>query len=786
MRLTKVAAICFAALFSFTLLASNADVSLTITSVKSEVLTPSTQDFSIIINLETGNQNINTWKLGFYQPRTYRTIGIVNPNIKMSIINDEFSSQKADLKYSYSKKSDSLSAGYMTVLEPVKAFELQKNSKYTINLVNNNQWAPGNLTAMPQSFFFIITNKDGDNKIINITTSPSTYQVSGYNPEKTALEIKEYNASNIKNSNKINNEMADKLGLIPTPVSIVEAEGYCNIDIKSEIKVSKTDKDSKNAFNYLKTTIKDLKYTKEAGSAVIHFNKLNDYKCIDNNPEGYQLVVNKDGITISAETSAGFFYGVVTLDNLLYSTNGHLPYMTITDYPRFKYRGVLLDLARHFQDINAIEKLIDVMAAQKLNTLHIHFSDDEAFRIGLAGMPFLKKASARGFAKGSILTPEMMPQANLDISNYKNFDVNDKQIEKNYAHANTLYKESYSLREIKKIINYANEREITIIPEIDLPGHARALIYSNPEAFINNLDKSEYISVQGYSDDVIPVCLYGSETKQGKVFTKTIDDIILGISKLFYNQKTIYAINNEVSVGGDEVSAQAWTNDESAVGVWAGKDALQKSIYFFKQLQKQTKVNMSGWQQFVQLNNGTIENEIAVPSNDTAHVWVWNTSQNGISDAVKLANEGYPTVLSFANDTYFDLTYTPDIWEPGFSWAGKFLGTYAALSSASDGSKTLNELSASKKKNILGLEGTLWSESIVNSRHLFYMALPKMTGLAEAAWSPAAVTVDNNNQVDWKSLTKRLGTDNNGYLGYLNKKYKVEYRGYPNGISLEL
>ncbi len=786
MRLIKIAVTCFAVLFSFTLLASNSEAKLSISNVKSEVLTPSTQNFSILINLEVGNQNINSWKLGFYQPRAYRTIRDVNPDLKMSIINNESPTQKADLKYSYSKKSYSLSAGYMTVLEPTKAFELQKNTKYTIELLNNNQWAPSNYTAMPQSFFLIAANKDGDNEIVNIPTSPSTYKIDGYNSEKTALEIKKYNASNIKNSNNINNAIADKLGLVPTPVSIVESEGSFNIDIKSEIKASKNDNASRNAFNYLKTTINDLKYTKDVDTAVIHFNKLIDYKSIDNNPEGYQLIVNKDGITILAETSTGFFYGAVTLDNLLYSTNGHLPYMTITDYPRFKYRGVLLDLARHFQNVNTIEKLIDVMAAQKLNTLHIHFSDDEAFRLGIEGMPFLKKASARGFIKGSILTPEMMPQANLDISNYENFDVNSKLTVKNYTQADTLYKKSYSEREIKKIIKYANEREITVIPEIDLPGHARALVYSNPNAFINKLDKSDYISVQGYIDDVIPVCLYNSGTAQGKLFTKTINDIIQNVSKIFDNQSTIYAVNNEVSVGGDEVSAQSWSDDKSAVGVWANKDALQKSIYFFQQLQKETNVKMSGWQQFVQLNNGTIENAIAVPSNDTAHVWVWNTSKNGISDAVKLANEGYPTVLSFANDTYFDLTYTPNIWEPGFSWAGKFLGTYAALSSAADSTKTLNEISLDKKKNIVGLEGTLWSESLVNSRHLFYMALPKMTGLSEAAWAPESVTVNKDNQVDWKSLTKRLGTDNNGYLGYINKKYNVEYRGYPNGISLEL
>jgi hexosaminidase len=251
-------------------------------------------------------------------------------------------------------------------------------------------------------------------------------------------------------------------------------------------------------------------------------------------------------------------------------------------------------------------------------------------------------------------------------------------------------------------------------------------------------------------------------------------------------QTTLYHTQNEVSVGGDEVSDQAWEKDSSATGAWKKKSALSKSIYFFSLLKKNNPVILSGWQQFIQQDDGTINKEEAVPAKETGHVWVWNPSKDGIKQAEILANNDYPTVLAFADNTYFDLTYTPDIWEPGFYWAGKYLDTHAALKSSVNISKVLANLTEEKQKNIVGIEGTLWSENIPTERHLFYMALPKMTGLAESAWSPKETTSNSYYEVNWTSLTKRLGKDNKGFLGYLNKVYDIKYRGYPNGISKEL
>jgi hexosaminidase len=139
--------------------------------------------------------------------------------------------------------------------------------------------------------------------------------------------------------------------------------------------------------------------------------------------------------------------------------------------------------------------------------------------------------------------------------------------------------------------------------------------------------------------------------------------------------------------------------------------------------------------------------------------------------------------LAYADKTYFDLAYSPSMYEPGFTWAAPNVDTYSALSMAQAASAT--QAKTTNSQNILGLEGELFSENLASYQHLLYMALPKMPGLAEAAWSPNYVTV-NNQQLNWQSLATRLGCGESGFLAYLAKLYGVNYRGYPNGIAKEV
>ena len=757
-------------------------------------------DFSVIIKF-TAVENINSpWALGFYMPRTFNKMNnahtTVNPELSMILTNDKNSKQMVKLDYVNNEEDLNYSAGYTNVLKPISAFNLEKGSEYSIKLKNSNQWAPGNFSSMPQSLF-LITDFNSKNplesKYHNISTKPEQYCIGGYNSGEIAKKINKHIKDNRENSSTVDNP-ADKYGVIPSPVSISENDNKFTIDKKSISIIFQNENQRKLAdllTSYLKNdfgfeNVKDslAKSVKSPVNAIV-FETLDDPKAIKNNPEGYVLEVTNSMIKIKALNNAGFFYGIQTLRLLLHNfeVDDNIPGVVITDYPRFVYRGVMLDLARHFFSVDEVKKVIDCMALLKMNTLHMHLADDEGWRLDLGeGFEDLNKGSRRGFAKGSCLTPEMFIQANLDISNYKD---GNKLIEKNYPSADTLYEGAYSINDIKEIIKYANSREMTVIPEIDLPGHARALVHSMPNVFINPDDASQYISVQGYFDDVVPVTTYGSS----KAFTGMINKIITEISELFDNQTTLYAINKEVSVGGDEVSAGAWTKDSSADKEWTELSALEKSQLFFQKLQNKTGIVLSGWQQSVQYDDGKINPDIAAKSAVCGHVWVWNPSgdekSGGIAQAKNLVNKGYPTVLAFADNNYFDLTYTPDIWEPGLYWAGSFVDTHAALSSAANSARVEKGLSEKKQELIKGLEGTLWSENIQNFRHLTYMAFPKMTGLSEAAWAPENITVSEEGKLNWESLIKRLGDNNEKFLGFINKKMDIYYRGYPNGISLE-
>jgi len=502
------------------------------------------------------------------------------------------------------------------------------------------------------------------------------------------------------------------------------------------------------------------------------------------NPEGYSIKIQNNQITIASATSTGVFYGIQTLRQL-WAQSRTLPAMWINDAPRFKHRGILLDTARHYFSVNHINKLIDAMAAMKLNTLHIHFSDDEGWRLAINALSktALMLASTRGYVEGSINPAALYLQSNFDLTNYKNFNPKtNRLIIPTYPTADTKYKGIYTEKQIKQLIKYANARRITIIPEIDFPGHASALVHAMSNIFINPLDKSKYISVQGFYQDVLPICLYNQSNTRAKKFTKLINKIIVDINRLFQHQTTLY-YKPEVSLGGDEVSHDAWTNDYSCQGNWVNMNALTKSQFFFKELQKANPdILISGWQEAVQLDNSDI-GKSALNSGITGHIWVWAPSNKGIKQAQILAKAGYPTILAFADNLYFDLTYQPGIWQPGLYWAGSFVDTHAALYASVNANKVLDGLSINAQRHILGLEGALWSENTVNSRHLLYMALPKMAGLAESAWSSPITITNKKNQIAWQSLALRLGSDNKGFLGYLHKITCIIYRGYPKGMS---
>lgn len=751
----------------------------TINSVTTGAMTGDTAsgDFSTIINFTYQGANTSSWQFGFYMARTFATLvsgsDNVNPNLTMQICPLNNSVPCVDLNYLKTPVTQNdLSAGTTTVLAPSSNFTLIQGQQYSIKLLHNNQYAPGNYSAVPQNFFIA----SGTN-VVNVTPPSSVFNLQGYESSSINSQINQHIATEWSNSSSATSQ----LNIVPAPVSYSTTNGTFTLAsgliihnlLNQDNNVAKFIQQNLTSDLSIQSTINNT----PANTGII-IQQISNPDEINNNPEGYKITITSGAITIDVSNNTGAFYALQTLRQL-WNQSTTLTNATIIDYPRFQYRGVLLDSSRHFFSKNEVESLIDLAAAHKLNTLHWHLSDDEGTRIGLDGYPTIPSiANTRGF--GNPMNGMYNIQANLDLTHTGN---------SNYPFINSGYSGTYSEAELAEIIAYANLRSITIIPEIDMPGHARGLVKAFPDALVDPNDQSLYITPQGYTDDVLPICTYNTDISVGSKFTTLINNIINRTAKLFNHQSTLYAVNNEISVGGDEVNGEAWTNDSSCQGEWTALNALEKSHRYFRMLAEQnSSLKLSGWQQYIQGNEAALGAD-RVPSAQAGHVWVWNNSSAGASggqvQTVELAKNDYKVVMDYSDQNYFDMTYTPAITEPGFYWATAWSDTYASLNSAVSATQTLSQLSGDKQSNVVGMEGTLWSENLPTYAHMTYMALPKMAGLAEASWSPTSITTANQ-QSDWQNLATRLGCGQSGFLWYLNKISGATYRGYPNGISLEI
>lgn len=644
-----------------------------------------------------------------------------------------------------------LSYGHVPILSPQESFALTANKTYVISL-SGFKSPPKNITAMPQNLF-----------LYDFTNSLVYYiDVSSYNNQAYSRKI----AQGLTNYRLLTNwaqssfTPSDKV-IVPDPQMIILSSGTYRVPAVFSI----------YGLNPALFNIKSLhiKAAFRANKASIIASKcLPDNilcKSIVSQPEGYVLDITPNKIFIYANQEAGWFYALETLGQLTNYYTLKIPSQTIIDYPRFKYRGLMLDVVRHFFNVSDVKNLLDIMAMHKLNTLHLHMADDEGWRLQLRAYPALTEIGAsRSFSQA--ISASNLVDGKYDVTNYKH---------EKYAVLESNYGGYYTVSQMQDLIHYANARQITIIPEIELPGHAGALKKSLPEELFDPTDLSKYYTVQGYNDNILPICKYGTD----QTFTSSINGIVRSVADVFAHQATIYAVNNEVSVAGDEVSPQAFTNYQLCqTGAYAGLSSGQLSHKFFELLSKSLSgYKLSGWQDLVEDNDGTVYSN-SIPVQNSGHIWDWLPTNNkpvsGLIQASNLSTSGYQTVLALPDLLYFDIRYSESWDEPGLYWAANQTDTFSALSSGQVLSRITNTT------NIVGLEGAMWSELVPNREHLFYMLLPKMSGLSEAAWS-------SESNINWPSLASRVGCGNDKrFLDYLANTYNVRYRGYPNGIKLEV
>ena len=463
-------------------------------------------------------------------------------------------------------------------------------------------------------------------------------------------------------------------------------------------------------------------------------------KKMSTNREYYSLRVHNGEITIHGVTQQGLMNGVKTLIAALDHSKGHcLQNCFIIDWPDFGYRGMMLDVARNFVlRPGDFKRTIDLLAYYKINAIQFHFTDDEAWRLEIPGFPELTQvASRRG--------------ATLDEKGYlaQIFDGNGNPDDLSQS-ANGYFTRG----EFIDLLRYAWARGVYIIPEIETPGHARAAIVAMKNRAMNNpaaeqfrlwdeKNESVYTSAQSYHDNVLNVA-------SDDVY-RFIDRVVEELAKMYKEAGLKLEV---VHLGGDEVPNGAWAKspDVQALMQREGlKTQHEVSEYYIKRISallELRKIRIEGWQE-VALNHDDAFNKVMIPR--VAGVNAWSTVGSRSDVPYRLANDGYPVILSNVTNFYMDMGYSWHQNEQGLHWGGKVdefdswsalpANIYATARTAVDGTPIdittagQGKAKLDKPENIIGVQAQLWGETLRSFDEVQYMLLPKMMGVSERAWT---------------------------------------------------
>ncbi|SYZ53499.1 beta-N-acetylhexosaminidase [Xanthomonas arboricola pv. juglandis] len=408
--------------------------------------------------------------------------------------------------------------------------------------------------------------------------------------------------------------------------------------------------------------------------------------------EGYSLDVDGNGIRIAARDGAGLFYGAISAWQLMTpdARKGDVavPAVAIRDWPRFGWRGQHLDVARHFHDVATVKHVLDAMAAHKLNVLHWHLTDDQGWRIEIKRYPKLTEVGAWRTPPGAGRhgTPER----------YGGF---------------------YTQQQISEIVAYAARLHITVLPELDMPGHAQAAVAAYPED----------VGVPGQRTQVgvdwgVNPYLFNTSERSLRFITNVLDEVLTLFPSAY------------IHIGGDEAVKDQWEASPAVraqmrkLGV---KDAHAMQGWFNEQLAAYLTSHgrrMIGWDEIL---------EGGVPASASVMSW------RGIEGAVTAAKQGHDVVLAPGDWLYLDNLQTTRSDEPN----GRL--TVLPLSKVYAFDPVPSTLTAEQATHVLGAQGALWSEYIPSRWHIDHALFPRLSAVADVTWSPAAAR-------NWKDFLARM------------------------------
>jgi hexosaminidase len=473
--------------------------------------------------------------------------------------------------------------------------------------------------------------------------------------------------------------------IIPAPASLTLQQGGFSVGPNTPIVVDRADADAQWVGDYLSDLVartRGFELPVRHSGGGIRLRRVDDAALGD---EAYRLRVASSGVFIEARTRAGLLYGATTLWQLLTASAegpAQLPALRIEDAPRFGWRGLMLDSARHYQSPDFIRNFIDVMALHKLNVLHWHLTDDQAWRLEIRRYPRLTEV-------GAWRVPAGAGRQDIDPATRRP----------------RLYGGFYSQAEVRAIVAYAAARNVTIVPEIEMPGHASAPIVAYPALGVTNTPPREVPADWG-----VYANLYNVEED---TFT-FLENVLLEVMKLFPGRY--------IHVGGDEAAKAQWEASprvQARMREFGVTDEHGLQSYFIQRMERFLATHdrrLIGWDEIL---------EGGLAPNATVMSW------RGTDGALAAARAGHDAVLAAWPTLYFDNRQTTSPNEP----PGR--GRIISVADVYGFDPAPDSLTPEEQRHILGLQGNLWSEHIRTEPRMWRMAYPRAAAIAELGWSPA-------------------------------------------------
>jgi hexosaminidase len=479
--------------------------------------------------------------------------------------------------------------------------------------------------------------------------------------------------------------------IIPQPVSLIEMQGEFKITGDTKILLASADEGLKTAAAHLAsllikatgTTIAPMEG--EAGKDAFIF-QLDPSIAHE---EGYSLIVTPDEVTVKAKTGAGAFYAIQTLRQLMpveaesgKTASLSIPCVEITDAPRYTHRGMMLDVGRHFFGVNDVKRYIDLMALHKMNRFHWHLTEDQGWRLEIKKYPKLQTVAA--CRKETLVGHYNDTPQKYDGKQYCGF---------------------YTQDEAREIVKYAAERFITVIPEIEMPGHALAAIAAYPELGCTG-KPAEVATIWGVKDNVF--C-------PNEATFKFLEDVLTEVMDIFPSKY--------IHIGGDECPKTMWEQSafcQNLIKQNNLKDEHGLQSYFIQRMEKFLNAKgrrIIGWDEI--LEGGLAPN---------ATVMSWRGTEGGIA----AAKQNHDVIMTPTDYCYLDYYQSQDPNEP------LAIGGYLPLDKVYSYNPDPADLTPEQQKHILGVQANLWTEYISDFAKLTYMAYPRACAIAEIAWSPQA------------------------------------------------